>query len=158
MLVFNRDKAELEAEFRNPGIPETGLPVEELKAGLLRLAGRKKDGSRTVVKAEAFSYLLDNMRIGVSARDLFVTLGVWGRKPFDDAILPGWKQELFDGALREAAARAPDPCGQRDRRIPFRFLAQRSGLGRDPLSRLLRSSVAGGGRGKALHGTRPEIR
>lgn len=106
MLVFNRDKAELEAEFRNPGIPETGLSVEELKAGLLRLAGRKKDGSRAVVKAEAFSYLLDNMRIGVSARDLFVTLGVWGRKPFDDAILPGWKQELFDGALREAAARA----------------------------------------------------
>ena len=47
MLVFNRDKAELEAEFRNPGIPETGLPVEELKAGLLRLAGRKKDGSRS---------------------------------------------------------------------------------------------------------------
>ena len=106
MLVFNRDKAELEAEFRNPGIPETGLSVEELKAGLLRLAERKKDGSRAVVKAEAFSYLLDNMRIGVSARDLFVTLGVWGRKPFDDAILPGWKQELFDGALREAAARA----------------------------------------------------
>lgn len=106
MLVFNWDKAELEAEFRNPGIPETGLSVEELKAGLLRFAGRKKDGSRAVVKAEAFSYLLDNMRIGVSARDLFVTLGVWGRKPFDDAILPGWKQELFDGALREAAARA----------------------------------------------------
>ena len=94
MLVFNRDKAELEAEFRNPGIPETGLSVEELKAGLLRLAGRKKDGSRAVVKAEAFSYLLDNMRIGVSARDLFVTLGVWGRKPFDDAILPGWKQDV----------------------------------------------------------------
>ena len=65
---------------------------------------------------------------------------------------------LEAGAVRRSAeggrGARPDPFGQRDRRIPFRFLAQRSGLGRDPLSRLLRSSVAGGGRGKALHGTR----
>lgn len=58
MLFFNRDKAELEAEFRNPGIPETGLSIEKLKNGLLRIAGQRKNAPHPLVKAELFSYLL----------------------------------------------------------------------------------------------------
>lgn len=106
MLFFNRDKAELEAEFRNPGIPETGLSIEELKNGLLRIAGQRKNAPHPLVKAELFSYLLDNMRIGVSPRDLFVTLGVWGHKLFDETILPVWEHELFSGALKKTAERS----------------------------------------------------
>lgn len=40
MLTFNWNKAELEADFQNAGIVETGLSLEELKTGLLQIAER----------------------------------------------------------------------------------------------------------------------
>ncbi len=101
MLVFNWDRDALEAEFQNPGIPETGIPLEELQIGMRRIAEQKKDVPRVLVKAEMFSYLLDNMRIGVSAQDLFVTLAIWGRHPLYEAVRSDWEKE----GREEACAR-----------------------------------------------------
>lgn len=104
MLTFNWNKAELEADFQNAGIVETGLSLEELKTGLLQIAEREKEGSHPIVKAKAFAYQLDNMRIGVSGHDLFVTLGVWGHKLFADTIGKVWAEQVFNGPLRESIA------------------------------------------------------
>ena len=102
MTGFELDKQYLDHDFENPGDPTTGLSTEAIEEGLLRLIELEKDGSYTMVKAKAFSYILDNMRITTSPKDLFVTLGVWGRKPFEKTIQPIWENRLFENVLKDS--------------------------------------------------------
>ncbi|HBC89034.1 MAG TPA: hypothetical protein DCZ94_19005 [Lentisphaeria bacterium] len=102
MTGFELDKQYLDHDFENPGNPETGLSAEAIEEGLLQLLEREKDSSHTMIKAKAFSYILDNMRITTSPQDLFVTLGVWGRKPFEKTIQPIWEKSLFENVLKDS--------------------------------------------------------
>lgn len=152
MLTFNWNKAELEADFQNAGIAETGLSLEELKTGLLQIAEREKEGSHPIVKAKAFAYQLDNMRIGVSGHDLFVTLGVWGTQTV--------RRYDRKGLGRTGVQRPPqriDCLGAETFRFDYissRLQPQRSGLGCDPFAGVFRTAEPGRRRGKTVPGSR----
>ncbi|MBR2372894.1 MAG: hypothetical protein IKA87_01540, partial [Lentisphaeria bacterium] len=86
MLHFCSDKSYFEEEFRNPGIPESGIPADLLKDELKNFLNGKKFSSHLEEHLTAFTWLLAHCRIGVSPEDLFVTLGIWGRKPIEQLL------------------------------------------------------------------------
>lgn len=100
MKTIELNLDELEHGFEFPGDPRTGIDEENLEKGLIALLEKEKACSHTVIKAKAFAYILDNMRLDVSPHDLFVTFGIWGRKPFQKTIFPVWADDLFENTLR----------------------------------------------------------
>ncbi|MBR4673123.1 MAG: hypothetical protein IKP00_01545 [Victivallales bacterium] len=86
MLNLSFDKKLLEKRFQDVGIPESGLSAEELEARLPQYMKKQSALSPMMQKAEGFAFLLDNMRVAVSSDDLFVDLGIWGRKPLESAL------------------------------------------------------------------------
>lgn len=82
-----------EKEYENPGLPDTGESLQDLEQGVAKISN--VDSSQRMFKTAVFEYLLENMRLGSKADDLFPALGIWGKKPFDalpwrnsDAIRP----------------------------------------------------------------------
>ena len=86
MLHFCSDKSRFEEEFRNPGIPESGIAADRLQDELAKFLKEKNFSSHLEEHLTAFTWLLENFRIGVSPGDLFVTLGFWGRKPIEELL------------------------------------------------------------------------
>lgn len=86
MLYFSFDKKRFEEEFQSPGIPGSGMDSGELADALKFFLEGKKFNSHLEEHTAAFCWLLENIRIGVSPEDLFVTLGVWGRKPIEKVL------------------------------------------------------------------------
>ena len=73
----------------------TGLNDEEMLAGLEKLYDSTNDIPRSVAKAKAFSYVLDNMRIDVNEHDYFVGLYNWGRL-LSPTFMGKWYKEIDD--------------------------------------------------------------
>ena len=72
-----------------------GLDDEQMRAEMDRFYEQDKGRERAVVKAEAFAFVLDNAKIGVSDKDYFPCIYNWGR-PLDAPIINKWIDELFD--------------------------------------------------------------
>lgn len=102
MFDFELNKEYFNHDYKNPGDVQTGLSEQELEIGLLKLYEQEKNCSHSLIKAKAFAYILDNTRIRISRHDLFVTLGVWGRKPFERTIMPIWRESLFENELKKS--------------------------------------------------------
>ncbi|MBQ9775365.1 MAG: hypothetical protein IJW17_04935 [Lentisphaeria bacterium] len=83
-LTLNRDY--FDRDHKNPGIPESGIAADELAENLRHFLAGKHFSSTLQEHVAAFHWLLENCRIGVSPEDLFVTTGLWDRKPIRDVL------------------------------------------------------------------------
>ena len=72
---------------------KTGLDDEEITKGLEKLYEETRELPRSLSKAMAFSYVLDNTRIDVNEHDYFVGLYSWGRL-LGDTFIGKWAEEL----------------------------------------------------------------
>lgn len=94
-ISLNRDF--LLQTYQEPGLPGTGLDIETLSANLKAFATLEEGVSFFTRKAEIFGYVCDHMRVLVSPDDLFVTLGIWGRKNlFEASVQPTWLRRVMD--------------------------------------------------------------
>lgn len=81
---------------RNDGLfrADTGLPPEEIEAGILALDAQNKALPHPVRKAKAFAYVLQNTRIACDKRDLFPAIHMIDR-PLNRTLIAQWKKEVF---------------------------------------------------------------
>lgn len=96
MLYFHYDKKRLENEFRDPGLPESGIASDKLLEELKNFMDGKVFSSTLAEHLAAFSWLLDHCRIGVSCDDLFVILGFWGIKPIEKLFSDSRRQHVIN--------------------------------------------------------------
>lgn len=78
----------------------TGLSVEEIKAGLCRLAQRYATCSHEVKKARAIEYVLENTRVDINEHDYFPYVYTWNRE-IRDTTCAVWERELFQELVPE---------------------------------------------------------
>ena len=71
----------------------TGLNDEQMQIGLEALFEETKNIPRSLAKAKAFEYVLDNMRIDVNEHDYFVGFYNWGR-PLQRTFVSKWMDEM----------------------------------------------------------------
>lgn len=88
MLHCHPEKDFYIRQFQDPGLPETGIAADLLFDELKNYMDGKEFSSTRQEHVAAFEWLLQNIRIGVSPDDLFVTLGFWGRKPIEKVLWP----------------------------------------------------------------------
>lgn len=72
----------------------TGLDDAEMTAALEALYEETKGEHHALIKAKAFSYVLDHSRIDVNEHDYFVGFYSWGRPLYKTFILK-WSHEAF---------------------------------------------------------------
>ncbi|MBN2642770.1 MAG: hypothetical protein JXR78_14045 [Victivallales bacterium] len=79
----------------------TGLDNETIKENVLKLAEELKGLPHQVVKARAFEYVTENVRIDVSPHDWFVTFGCWDRndRPLSP-LMNKWSTEVDNNILK----------------------------------------------------------
>lgn len=78
--TFSDDRPYIWNKFHNPQLDETtGLEWGELTSGATAFFDLLGTMSRPVLKAKAFAYLCENMRIEVSPHDFFPTFACWDR-------------------------------------------------------------------------------
>ncbi len=80
----------------------TGLNDLEIRKGLEELYASVQDQPHALIKAKAFAYVLDHMRIDVNAQDYFVGFYTWGHPLY--FIQELWQQEF----LRKSGADAEE--------------------------------------------------
>ena len=94
--TFAKDKAYLLNKFRSDTCnPDSGLDNESLKRGIMTLAEQLEGEPHPVIKAKAFAYVCEHVRIDTSPHDWFVSFGCWNR--YDRLLLPligRWNQEV----------------------------------------------------------------
>lgn len=73
--------------------PSTGMDDEEMDEALHALFAEIREQLHPIVKARAFAFVLDHMRIDVNPHDYFVGLYNWGRPA--RFIQEQWKEEAF---------------------------------------------------------------
>lgn len=111
--AFDKDRPYLLSKFRGEVCAaDSGLDNEALKKNLLSLAEDLEGQPHPVIKARAFAYVCEHVRIDVSPHDWFVTFGCWNRydRPLTDLIRK-WErevdaQQLKVGALVDAQNRS----------------------------------------------------
>lgn len=86
MLHCTSSKEFFTQDYQDPGLPGTGIAADRLNDALREHLAGKTFSTALQEHVEAFRFLLENIRIGVSPEDLFVTLGFWGRKPIEQVI------------------------------------------------------------------------
>ena len=106
--TFDRDRPWLWLKFRAPEFdPATGMDYEELKADIMRRFGGNPDHLPIpVLKAHAFTFVAENLRIEVDPHDFFPSFSCWDRmdRPltalqyqFRDRVLANLdRKEMFD--------------------------------------------------------------
>ena len=86
MLHCSTDKEYFRQDFKDPGLPETGIGADLLADSLRDFLADKSFATPRQEHVAAFNWLLEQIRIGASPDDLFITLGFWGRKPIEQVI------------------------------------------------------------------------
>ena len=94
MLDLTLYKDYLDQVHQDPGIPESGIAADDLGTEMKNFLAGKKFSSSLAEHTAAFHWLLENCRIGVSPRDLFVTLGFWDRKPIENTVSLNYRQQV----------------------------------------------------------------
>lgn len=78
--TFSTDREHIWRKFHQPELPpETGLSYEKVKEGATGFAKHFDALPRAVLKAQAFSYVCQNLRLDVSAHDFFPSFDCWNR-------------------------------------------------------------------------------
>ena len=98
-LTLYRDY--LEEDHKDPGIPESGIAADQLEEKLQEFLAGKKFSSTLTEHTAAFHWLSENCRIGVSPKDLFVTLGFWDRKPLQNVLFEGHKKHIRENFCKD---------------------------------------------------------
>ena len=102
--TFDRDRPWLWLKFRTPEFdPATGMDYEELKAQIMRrFGGNPENLPSPVLRARAFTFVAENVRIEVDPRDFFPAFGCWNRM---DRPLTGLQYQLRDNVIEKLAHR-----------------------------------------------------
>jgi formate C-acetyltransferase len=100
--TFKQDYSYLLDKFRNPVFDQkTGMDNETLKANLMALAEEFNDQPHEIIKAKAFAYVCENVRIDVNSRDWFVAFGCWDRKDRPlSKLISKWDKEVNANYLK----------------------------------------------------------
>ena len=96
MLELQLDRSYIEQDYRAPGIPESGIGADELEISLRDFLSGQKAKSALCEHTTAFCWLLENCRIGVSPKDLFVSLGFWDRKIIRDIFREDRIKQVYE--------------------------------------------------------------
>ena len=101
---FDRDRSYVEMKFRAPEFdPATGMDYEELKAEIMRrFGGNPECLPRPVLKASAFAFIVENLRIETDPRDFFPAFACWNRH---DRPLTALQYQFRDRVLEKLARR-----------------------------------------------------
>lgn len=94
--TFEQDRPYLERKFRQEVCdPASGFDNETLKKNLMALASELEGLPHEIIKARAFSYVCENVRIDVNPQDWFVSFGCWNRhdRPLT-ALMFKWNDEV----------------------------------------------------------------
>ena len=102
--TFDRDRPWLWMKFRTPEFdPSTGMDYEELKAQIMHRFGGNPDRLPSpVLRARAFTFIAENLRIEVDPHDFFPSFACWDRK---DRPLTGLQYQLRDNVIEKLAHR-----------------------------------------------------
>lgn len=73
-----------------PGDASTGFDDAEMEAGLKEYIAALPDTAHVIIKAKAFAYILDHMRIGIDEHDYFPLLYNWNR-PLRPLLVEPWR-------------------------------------------------------------------
>ena len=102
--TFDRDRPWLWMKFRAPEFdPSTGMDYEELKAQIMQRFGGNPDRLPSpVLRARAFTFIAENLRIEVDPHDFFPSFACWDRM---DRPLTGLQYQLRDNVIEKLAHR-----------------------------------------------------
>lgn len=115
--TFEQDKEYLESKYLNPKFaPDTGLSEEELLRGLDEIYNTTQGLPHTSIKAMAFAYVLDNVRIDVNPHDWFVGIDCWRflrDRLLHKSIIMKWQEEVYQKYATEERRRMKihNDCG-----------------------------------------------
>ena len=94
MLHCSTDRNFFVRDYQDPGLPQTGIAADRLIDELRNFLDGRTFRSPLGEHVVAFNWLLEQIRIGVSPDDLFVSLGFWGKKPIEQVITVRRYQEV----------------------------------------------------------------
>jgi len=100
--TFQSDRPYLERKYRQDGCdPSTGLDNETLKKNVLALADELSGQPHEVIKAKAFAYICEHVRIDVNGQDWFPAFGCWNRNDRPLSVLVDkWNAEVDAQCLK----------------------------------------------------------
>lgn len=82
----------------------TGLPADEITAGILAEDAKSRDLPHSVRKANALAYVLKNTRISCDPRDIFPVINMVDR-PLRRTLIDAWNNEVFLEVIPEVGER-----------------------------------------------------
>ena len=100
--IFIKDRPYLERKFKQEVCdPASGLDNETLKKNLMVLAENLEGMPHEVIKAQAFAYVCENVRIDVNPQDYFVAFGCWDRddRPLSQ-LIGKWNNQVDEKLLK----------------------------------------------------------